>query len=151
MQEITCDTLCRACGFAKKAHKGQMYGAVTYYNGHLMKVAREYEKKFGDDILGLVLCFLHDVVEDTNTEVEEIEKVFGWDVAVNVWDLTRQKGQSYQDYLQNLACDVILAKVKWADSYVNLMKCIETGQFSRGKKYMSNLEYLNRIIESGGE
>lgn len=115
MQEITCDTLGRACGFAKKAHKGQMY----------------------DD--------------DTDTEVEEIEKVFGWDVAVNVWDLTRQKGQSYQDYLQNLACDVILAKVKWADSYVNLMKCIETGQFSCGKKYMSNLEYLNRIIESGGE
>lgn len=151
MTEITCNTLGRACGFAKKAHKGQMYGDDEYYNGHLVKVAREYEKKFGDDLLGLVLCFLHDVVEDTDTELEAIEEVFGEEVMGYVWDLTRQKEQSYQDYLQYLAYDEVTAKVKWADSYVNLMKCIETGQFSRGKKYMDNLEYLNRVIESGGE
>ena len=67
-----------AQAFATVAHEGQRYGEHPYTD-HLMDVVG-VAIRYGFDLLGrefIDACWLHDVVEDTDTTIEEIEAQ-GW-------------------------------------------------------------------------
>ena len=140
------DMIMRACGFAKKAHKGQMYGDEDYFQGHLGKVANKYCKLFGEDDLGVTCCYLHDVIEDTGTLPAELTDKFGVTVTEVVSYLTRNSDETYEEYLKGLTNNPLSCKVKYCDSFVNLQKCISTEDWRRAKKYLNNLEYLKDYL-----
>jgi len=141
------DMIMRACGFAKKAHKGQMYGDEDYYRGHLVKVANTYCKLFGEDDLGVTCCYLHDVIEDTDIKNIDIVNVFGDKVALLCLYLTKAKGETYEEYRAYLTRDIVACKVKYCDSLVNLRKCIEGNDYKRAEKYLNNLQYFKGFVK----
>lgn len=135
----------KACGVAKRAHKGQKYGDKDYY-WHVYKVAHTYEDMFGYDDIGICVSYLHDTIEDTCETYESLQYVFGDDIADAVVLLTRVKGESYEGYLKLITEDLIASRVKYCDSLVNLEKCIETHQWKRAQKYLDNLKYLKEFV-----
>lgn len=81
-------TVTRAVQFASKAHENQKrkYTNEPYFNhcasvAHLVAVA-------GGDYEMIAAAYLHDVIEDTDTPIDEIEMMFGFHVAGMVRDLT---------------------------------------------------------------
>src|SRR5262249_6014923 len=90
--------------FALSKHEGeyrQTYGDEPY-SYHLRKV-REVLKRFGfgskDSFFGLKLgtaAWLHDVVEDTDATLEQIDQLFGTEIAKIVQGVTKLKDDSIE-------------------------------------------------------
>lgn len=78
----------KAKKFAEKAHKGQLrkYTNEPYIN-HPISVARLVQTVCNDEYV-LMAALLHDVVEDTETTIDDIWREFGGKVADIVSDLT---------------------------------------------------------------
>jgi len=70
----------KAYGFAEKAHKGQMRASGEEYISHPVKVA-ETLIKMNLDPQTIAAGFLHDVPEDTDRTIKDIEKEFGKEIA----------------------------------------------------------------------
>lgn len=86
------DRLTHAKFFATVKHSGQLYGAVLPYTHHLQdveQVLREHGES-NEDLLVAAWC--HDMVEDTETKVREIEECFGEEVARLVEAVTDEPG-----------------------------------------------------------
>ena len=67
--------------FAREAHEGQeRKGDGSPYINHPAELARLLHAAGHDDEEILAATFLHDVVEDTDTTLEEIEEAFGAEV-----------------------------------------------------------------------
>lgn len=90
--------------FAATKHgaKDQRYGNGLPYTHHLAQVA-DVAKRFWQEnndtlpmysIEFLEACWLHDVVEDTDTKLKEIEEMFGETVAHLVGAVTNEKGEN---------------------------------------------------------
>ena len=76
--------------FAKKAHLGIKRQSGEDYIFHPMRVAQTvYE--WGLDEKSIAAAFLHDVIEDTNYTLKDIEKKFGEEVGFLVNGLTKLK------------------------------------------------------------
>ena len=78
----------------------------------------------------VIAAYLHDVVEDTEVELWEIEANYGKDIAVAVELLTRKEGMSYSEYIERIKTaaksDIIIGGkiarvVKLADLFDHLM------------------------------
>lgn len=80
--------LLRAADCAARAHAGQTRkgGAVPYVN-HVIEVARLVAED-GREAETVAAALLHDVVEDTQTTLADLERAFGTDVAALVGHLT---------------------------------------------------------------
>ena len=81
-------TIQRAIEFATERHTGQTYAGKLPYTYHLGAVARVLKDFHYDDYVHQASAWLHDVVEDTPTKLEEIEAEFGMDVARYVWTVS---------------------------------------------------------------
>jgi (p)ppGpp synthase/HD superfamily hydrolase len=79
----------KARKFALKHHGEQKYGEHPYIV-HLDAVANLVQQ-YGE--AAVVIAYLHDVVEDTNVSIREIEKEFGALVADCVAVLTDEPGE----------------------------------------------------------
>ena len=73
----------RAAAFAARAHKHQFRkDGVTPYAAHPARVALTCATLFGcSDPVVLAAALLHDVIEDTGTDYDDLEKRFGSEVA----------------------------------------------------------------------
>ncbi len=134
---------------AMAAHEGQMYGKENYFKGHLVPVVHKVANLFATtsnlEYL-IMLAYLHDILEDTKIPYDEIVLEFGKDVAGDVKDLTRNSGEPYICYIDRICGNPVAAKVKYADSLVNLEKCLETKEFKRAEKYLRNLQQLSDYV-----
>lgn len=74
--------------FASLAHKGQKRDSGEDYIQHPLEVAAIVHE-LGMDTVSIVAALLHDVVEDTAVESEEIKKKFGSEVALLVDGVTK--------------------------------------------------------------
>lgn len=87
--------------FAEKAHKGQ-HRKITNspYINHPIRVAERLE---GIGVSDELICaaYLHDVVEDTAFEIEDIKKKFGSHVASLVAAHTEDKSKSWKERKQH--------------------------------------------------
>lgn len=70
----------KALDFARAAHAGQKRRSGEDYINHPIKVA-ETLRQMGLDQQTIAAGFLHDVVDDTNKTLEDIEKEFGKEIA----------------------------------------------------------------------
>lgn len=78
--------------FASYAHKGQKYGECNYIT-HLYQVA-DIAKELGYDDDIIIVCFLHDILEDTKVTYDQIKKEFGKEVAEIVYLVTDELGRN---------------------------------------------------------
>ncbi|MDR2341926.1 MAG: RelA/SpoT family protein [Campylobacteraceae bacterium] len=78
----------KAVNLAVKQHEGQFRKSGEPYVVHPLVVASIVAHYGGDETM-VVAALLHDVVEDTETTVEDVEKLFGEDVANIVEGLTK--------------------------------------------------------------
>ena len=120
----------RAYEYANAAHKGQFRISGEAYIHHPLQVAlilAELEM----DTQSVVAALLHDVVEDTDISLKEIEENFGADVAVLVDGVTKLGKISYttkeEQQIENLrkmflamAKDIRVILIKLADRLHNM-------------------------------
>ena len=85
------DRLLRAAGFAARAHRHQLRkDGQTPYVSHVFRVCLTVRHVFGvDDETALTAALLHDTIEDTATDFDDVEKDFGAAVAECVQFLTK--------------------------------------------------------------
>lgn len=105
----------KALKFIALKHKGQKRRNGNAYIIHPIRVSQEVS---GDD--ERVVALLHDLIEDTDTTLEEIENLFSKEVAEAVDALTHRKGESYHDYIVRVSKNKMAKEVKIADISDNL-------------------------------
>lgn len=120
----------RAYEYALKAHQGQLRLSGEDYIQHPLAVAyilAELEL----DVITIVAAILHDVVEDTEVSLEEIEEAFGPEVALLVDGVTKLSKIEYtskeEQHLESLrkmilamAKDIRVIIIKLADRLHNM-------------------------------
>lgn len=100
-EELQVLELEHAIDFATKAHKGQKRKSGEPYIMHPIAVANTLID-WGMDIDSVIAGVLHDTIEDTETTVEDIETLFGHDVAFLVDGVTKvSKARSGMQDLEN--------------------------------------------------
>ena len=82
----------RAFKFAKEAHKGIRRRSGEPYILHPIAVAKIASQEIGLGSTSICAALLHDVVEDTDYTVEDIEQNFGKKIAQLVEGLTKSQG-----------------------------------------------------------
>lgn len=142
----------KAYNYAKSKHEGQMrkYSDLPYFS-HPKAVARIIEELTGDPEM-IASALLHDVVEDSDSTIEEINKEFGNRVADLVNELTNKKEErgsmTKRDYmivkLKAMSHDALL--IKLADRYHNIQylrkDCKITKELAFIKYYYKNTLYI---------
>jgi guanosine-3',5'-bis(diphosphate) 3'-pyrophosphohydrolase len=85
--------LLEAASFAARAHRHQMRkDGSTPYVSHAFRVCMIVRDLFGfDDPHMLMTALLHDVIEDTNTDFDDLAATFGPEVAQWVATLSKDK------------------------------------------------------------
>lgn len=132
----------RAREFAIQYHGDQKYGYKPYVY-HLDYVFNNLAgSPWGySDIHGAV-AYLHDILEDTDCEYEDLEKNFGYVVADNVLRLTKDKQIDYQDYITIVKGSLISHAVKIADTKANLTQSVLDNDKGRIVKHAKQLVLL---------
>lgn len=123
-----------AYDLAKEAHKGQQRkGGGDYFESHCVKVA-EYAKVIArsmsmfDNIdieIIEIVALLHDVVEDTDINLGDINKAFerhryGHTIRNSIDILSRKSDQNYFDFILETKIDRHARIVKMADLQYNM-------------------------------
>ncbi len=91
------DIITKAFNFAKQAHKGVRRLSGEPYIMHPIAVAQIAAEEVGLGSTSISAALLHDVVEDTDYTVEDIENIFGAKVAQIVDGLTKISGGIFGD------------------------------------------------------
>ncbi len=120
----------RAYALADTAHEGQMRSSGEKYITHPLSVANillDYHM----DTDTICAALLHDVVEDTETSLDEIKKQFGEDVALMVDGVTKigqvplntkeeQQAENIRKILMAMSKDIRVIIIKLADRLHNM-------------------------------
>ena len=92
-------------------HKDQVDKSGIPYVFHPWHVAEKM-----DDELSTCTALLHDVVEDTDTTIEDLEKMgFPSEVTEALKYLTHEEDTDYCEYIRNIKNNEIAKKVKLSD------------------------------------
>lgn len=106
------DLVARAEALARVAHRGQHDKAGLPYWQHPSRVAA----RVAPDPKAQAVAWLHDVVEDSETTLEDLAaEGFPPEVVAAVGLLTRWPGQSAADYYAAVLTDALALRVKLAD------------------------------------
>lgn len=126
--EQTYRPLLEAISFAARAHRGQLRkDRETPYASHPFRVCLVLSHLFGvTDPTTLMIAALHDTIEDTTTDFDDLEERFGATVARGVAllskDTRRQDDEREAAYRDQLASAPWQVKVcKLGDLFDNLM------------------------------
>lgn len=80
-----------------------------------------------DDEISCTVALLHDVVEDTDLTIEDLEQEFPESVTEIIKLLTHEKGVDYFVYVRKIKTNPIATKVKLADLAHNSDETRNTG------------------------
>lgn len=125
-----CDQIMKAFTLADKAHEGQFRASGEPYIMHPLAVA-EILAHLQIDHITLIAALLHDVVEDTEYTKEDIEKLFGAEVAFLVDGVTKlnqfqyetkedRQMEKYRKMILAMAKDVRVVVIKLGDRLHNM-------------------------------
>ena len=129
-EEIT--LLRKAYALARTAHEGQFRKGGEPYIMHPVAVATIIAEDFMMDANSVAAGLLHDVVEDTDTTIDDIRREFGDDVAFLVQVVTKPKshtpGQAdrakqennFRQLLDSMRRDIRAVLIKLADRLHNM-------------------------------
>ena len=120
----------RAFFLAKEAHAGVRRRSGEPYLLHPIAVAKIAVDEIGLGVKSVVASLLHDVVEDTEYTVEDMERIFGQKIASMVDGLTKMSGvfnadtseqaEYFRKVLLTLSDDVRVILIKIADRLHNM-------------------------------
>lgn len=101
----------KAMRLAYEAHKEQYDKGGVPYIFHPYHIAEQLEEEYD-----ICVALLHDVVEDTEVTLEDLEQAgFPKEVVEAVGLMTRDKEITYLDYVRRLKTNPIAKKVKLLD------------------------------------
>lgn len=129
----------KARKFAIKAHKGQVRKSdkdkpMIIHPINVANILKEYD--FDQNVISA--GYLHDVVEDTKYEIENIKEMFGEDIASLVWGASEEdKSLSWEERKKHT-----IEKTKTLDLRHKAVICADK---------ISNLEDLRILYELNGE
>ncbi len=132
----------KAAVIAYKAHEGKFDKGGYPYIMHPIHLAEQMDTE--DEI---ITALLHDVIEDSNITIEELETEFSENI-VNAVNLLTKNDCNYFEYINNIKKHGGIAlKVKIADikHNMNRQRIIEMTDkdVERLKKYKNSLDLLN--------
>ena len=120
----------RAFFLAKEAHEGVRRRSGEPYLLHPIAVAKIVIDEIGLGVKSVVAALLHDVVEDTEYTMEDMERIFGPKIASMVDGLTKMSGvfnadtseqaEYFRKVLLTLSDDVRVILIKIADRLHNM-------------------------------
>ena len=133
----------RAFNFAREAHKGIRRRSGEPYIMHPIAVARIASREIGLGSTSICAALLHDVVEDTDYTVEDIEQHFGKKIAQLVEGLTKISGgifgdrasaqaENFRKLLLTMSEDIRVVLIKMADRLHNMRTL---GSMAPNKQY----------------
>ncbi|MDE6655207.1 MAG: RelA/SpoT family protein [Muribaculaceae bacterium] len=133
----------RAFSFAREAHKGIRRRSGEPYILHPIAVARIVSMEIGLGSTSICAALLHDVVEDTEYTVEDIERHFGPKIAQIVDGLTKISGgifgdkaslqaENFRKLLLTMSEDIRVVLIKMADRLHNMRTL---GSMAPNKQY----------------
>lgn len=143
----------KAFEFANEAHKGVRRRSGEPYILHPISVAKIVVSEIGLGYKSIVSALLHDVVEDTDYTVEDIERLFGPKIASLVDGLTKIKSamdnkdqrsiqaENFKRILLTLNDDVRVILIKLADRLHNL-RTLATMPERKKDKILSETMYI---------
>jgi len=123
------NNLDKAYNLILKAHNYQRRKSGEPYVFHPIEVARICFEEIGLGATSIISALLHDVVEDTDTSLEEVGDVFGAKITKIVDGLTKLDGtynienkqaENFKKVLSSLVYDVRVVLIKMADRLHNL-------------------------------
>ncbi len=134
-----------------EAHKDMRRKSGEPYILHPIAVARIVSDEMGLDATSVVCALLHDVVEDTEVTLEEIERQFNKEVARIVDGLTKISGifdlnsslqaENFRKLLLTLNDDIRVILIKLADRLHN-MRTLDSLKREKQLKIASETMYL---------
>ena len=123
----------KAEAYARQNHEGQFRKgeAQEPYVTHVAEVASRVAR-YGGSESAIAAAWLHDVVEDCDPEIEDIENLFGSKVAKIVAEVTDDKSEE--------AC-----LVKWADKICNLLSIANSPPPWDTARKMEYIEWAKKV------
>jgi GTP diphosphokinase / guanosine-3',5'-bis(diphosphate) 3'-diphosphatase len=141
----------KAFNTSVEAHKDMRRKSGEPYILHPLAVAQIAVEEIGLGTTSIVAALLHDVVEDTAMEIEEIERNFGPRVARIIEGLTKisgvfeygtsQQAENFRKMLLTLSDDVRVILIKIADRLHN-MRTLDSMPRDKQLKIASETMYL---------
>lgn len=145
------ETVIKAFEYADAAHDGVRRKSGDPYILHPIAVAKIVVKEIGLGYKSIVTALLHDIVEDTEYTIEDIERLFGPKIASLVDGLTKIKSafntntssqaENFKRILLTLNDDVRVILIKLADRLHNL-RTIEFMPQYKKDKILSETMYI---------
>lgn len=138
--------------FAKKAHEGIRRRSGEPYIMHPLAVAHIVVKEMGLGSTSICSALLHDVVEDTDYTVEDIEQRFGPKIASIVEGLTKISGgvfgeqasmqaENFRKLILTMSEDIRVILIKIADRLHN-MRTLEAQPVEKQYKIAGETLYI---------
>ena len=138
--------------FAKEAHAGIRRRSGEPYIMHPLAVARIVVKEIGLGSTSICAALLHDVVEDTDYTVDDIEQRFGHKIASIVDGLTKISGgvfgqqaslqaENFRKLLLTMSEDVRVVLIKIADRLHN-MRTLQAQPIEKQYKIAGETQYI---------
>ncbi len=139
----------KAYAFAERAHTGQKRMNGDPYFTHVLETAKIL-CKLGMDTKTIAAGLLHDVLEDTETSEEEIEKEFGKDILFLIKGVTKlgtlkyrgheRHVESLRKFFVAMANDLRVVIIKFADRLHNLRTLQYIREDKRKRIAMESIE-----------
>ncbi len=146
------DLIFQATAFAARAHRHQLRkDQQTPYVSHVYRVCFVVRQVFGfDDPHMLATALLHDTLEDTTTDFDDLLERFGPDiarwVAVLTKDMRLEDARREEAYVQALAmADWQVQVIKLADVYDNINDSQNLSPSARQKTARRSRSYLDAV------
>lgn len=141
----------KAFNVSLEAHKDMRRKSGEPYIYHPLEVALVCVEEIGLGTTSIVSALLHDVVEDTDWELEDIEREFGYKVMTIIDGLTKiagvfdygssQQAENFRKMLLTLSDDVRVILIKLADR-LNNMRTLASMPRHKQLKISSETMYL---------
>jgi len=147
------DLVSKAEELARRIHTPLLDKGGKPMIGHVQRVAGNFRYDHSPRLY--VIALLHDVVEDSDTTVDYISEVFGYDISTAVDALTHrvEVSEPYWDYIERVAANPLAIPVKLADLLDNLdpkrtLAITDEREFKRVSevltpRYLKAYRYLN--------
>lgn len=146
------DIITKAFNFARQAHKGVRRLSGEPYIMHPIAVAQIACSEMGLGSTSISAALLHDVVEDTDYTVEDIENIFGAKIAQIVDGLTKISGgifgeqasaqaENFKKLLLTMSDDIRVILIKICDRLHN-MRTLDSQPANKQYKIAGETLYL---------
>ena len=128
-----------------RAHEGQKDKSGRDYVMHPILVAERCKEPRAK-----IVALLHDTIEDTDVTAEYLRSEgFPEEIIIAVLSVTKQEGESYENFVHRAAGNAIGRQVKIADLEDNMdvrrLKEITDEDVTRLRKYLRSWQYLIKL------